>query len=30
MEIGEYLVNTKSPIIPTSIGKENTREINKA
>jgi hypothetical protein len=28
--IGGYWVNIKSPLIPTSIGKENTKEINKA
>jgi hypothetical protein len=29
LEMGEYLVNTKSPLIPTSIGEENTEEVNK-
>jgi hypothetical protein len=28
--IGEYCLNTKSPPIPTSLGDENTREVNKA
>jgi hypothetical protein len=28
--IGEYWVNTKSTLIPTSIGEENTGEVNKA
>jgi hypothetical protein len=30
IEIGGYRVNTKSSLIPTSIGEKNTRQINKA